>query len=160
MVKKQEIPLILFMVFTLVYATIGDPNSEFWSGAYFIVNYLTMLVLFHNYKSKVIRITGISLSLSVLIFIIAKYFVGVTMHRYYTMIPFLICLIGIIMLEKRKTNNTHTNWNEPYPRFFFQCKYLWRNGGGDSSKFWKYKKHDTICRSLNFISFANKTTFN
>lgn len=109
MIKKQEIPLILFMVFTLVYATIGNPDNDIWSGSYFIVNYLTMLVLFHNYKSKVIRITGISLSLSVLMFIIAKYFIGIEMHRYYTMIPFMICLVGIIMLEKRKINNTHTN---------------------------------------------------
>lgn len=105
--KKQEIPLLIFMVFTLVYATIGDPNNELWSGAYFIVNYITMLILFHNYKSKTIRIVGISLSISVLIFIIAKYFVGVQMERYYTLIPFTICLIGIIMLEKRNNNNIH-----------------------------------------------------
>jgi len=107
MIKAQEIPLFLFMVFTLIYATIGDPNNELWSGAYFIVNYITMLILFHNYKSKTIRIVGISLSISVLIFIIAKYFVGIQMERYYTLIPFTICLVGIIMLEKRNNNNTH-----------------------------------------------------
>lgn len=106
MIQKKEIPLLLFMVFTLVYATIGNPDDELWSGAYFIVNYITMLILFNNYKSKVIRVVGISLSLSVILFIITKYFVGMAMHRYYTLIPFTICLIGVIQLEKRKNNNT------------------------------------------------------
>lgn len=101
MVRIQEIPIIILMIFTLIYATIGNPNNEIWSGLYFTVNYLTMLVLFYSYKYKTIRIIGISLSISMLIFIVLKYFLDLKIERYYTMIPFLICLIGIIKLEKR-----------------------------------------------------------
>lgn len=101
MVRIQELPLIGLMIFTLVYATIGDPASPIWSGAYFLVNYTILLVLFYGHKSKTIRIIGIALSVAMLIFITLKYFFGFKVERYYTMIPFLICLIGIIAIERR-----------------------------------------------------------
>jgi len=102
MVKRSEIPLILFMAFTLVYTTIGDPDNPIWSGLYFIVNYLTLLMLFKDHDSKPIRLTGISLSISILLFIVAKYFLDLTIPRYYTAIPFAICLIGFIKFEMKK----------------------------------------------------------
>ena len=99
MKKADEIILILLMVFTLIYSTIGDPNSELWSGLYFIVNYSTLLVLFHYHRSKRIRLIGISLSISILIFIILKFFLHLNIERYFTIVPFTICLIGLIILE-------------------------------------------------------------
>lgn len=102
MIKIQEIPLLVLMCFTLVYATIGDPNNPIWSGLYFFINYLTLLLLFNSHKSKTVRLIGISLSVSILIFITLKYFVSVQIERYYTIVPFLICLVGIIKLEQKK----------------------------------------------------------
>jgi len=111
MVRKQEIPLVLFMAFTLVYATIGNPDDATWSMWYFIVNYLTLLWLFKSHKNKVIRLTGISLSVSILLSIAAKYIVpivlpswGFKIQRVYTAIPFTICLIGLIKLEMRNAS--------------------------------------------------------
>jgi uncharacterized membrane protein len=101
MVKISEIPLILLMAFTLVYATIGNPESNTWSGLYFFVNYLTMFALFSQHKSKKIRIIGISLSVSLLFFIIIKFFFGIEIERFYTLIPFSICLFGLIKTSKK-----------------------------------------------------------
>ena len=102
MIKLEEIPLLLLISFTLVYATIGNPNSEVWSGMYFLVNYLIMLLLFKDHKSKIVRLIGISLSISVLIFVICKYFLGLKIERLYTLVTFFICIIGIIKLQYRK----------------------------------------------------------
>jgi len=102
MVKKNEIPLLILMAFTLIYATIGNPDSELWSGMYFVVNYTTMLWLFKGHNSKLIQGIGISLSVSILVFIALRYFFHAEIERYYTIVPFIICLIGIFKLHKRK----------------------------------------------------------
>lgn len=102
MIKYSEIPLFLFLVFTLIYATIGNPNNEIWSGSYFFVNYLTLFFLLKDYKNKIIRITGIALSISILLFIVSKFFLHLQIQRYYTIIPFTIALIAIVKLEKIK----------------------------------------------------------
>lgn len=97
--KYSEIPLITLMLFMLVYLAIGNPNNEIWSGLFFLVNYVTQLMLFKDHKSKVIRIGGISLTISILIFIIIKYFLGLKIESYFSMIPFTICLITLIRYE-------------------------------------------------------------
>lgn len=88
-------------MFTLTYSLVGNPNDEVWSGAYFFVNYLTMFFLFSNEKSKINRLIGMALSLSILLFIVLKYFFNFTYERYYTIIPFLICLIAIYKKENK-----------------------------------------------------------
>jgi hypothetical protein len=104
MVKYSELPIFILMMFTLVYATIGNPNSEFWSGAYFIVNYLTLLLLFKDHKSSLVRLIGISLSVSILMFILLKYFCVFEIQRFFTIIPFGICIYGLYKIEKRCKN--------------------------------------------------------
>ena len=101
MVKIQEIPLLLLMLFTLVYATLGE-DTEFWNGSYFIVNYLTMFSLFYAHKSKLIRYIGISLSFTCILFNIGKYILHLDVEKYFTIVTFFICLIGVLKLEKRK----------------------------------------------------------
>lgn len=105
MIRINELPLLGFLLFTLIYATVGDPNNEIWSGCYFIVNYLTLLFLFKQHRSKVIRLTGISLSISILMFVVAKFFLSMTIERWYTIIPFTICLIALIKLESNALRN-------------------------------------------------------
>lgn len=102
MINSRELPLILLMVFTLIYNTIGNPNSELWSGAYFIVNNLTFLLLFRQHKSKRIRIIGIALSASTLLFIVLKFFLNIDCERVYTLVPFTICLVGLIIIERKR----------------------------------------------------------
>lgn len=102
MIKISEIPLLILMGFILIYSVIGDPNSEIWSGLYFVVNYATMLFLFKSHESKLISQIGISLSISILIFIVIKYLFHWSCERYYTLIPFIICLIGVFKIHKRK----------------------------------------------------------
>jgi hypothetical protein len=99
--KFTDIPLFILLMFTLTYSLIGNPDDEVWSGAYFFVNYLTMFFLFRNEKSKINRLIGMALSLSILLFIILKYFFNFTYERYYTIVPFLICLIAIYKKENR-----------------------------------------------------------
>ena len=101
MVKRCEIPLLLLMFFTLIYSTIGDPNNDLWSGLYFVVNYLTLLMLFYQNKSALVRRIGISLSVSILLFVVLKFFFGIDYIRAYNIIPFSICIIGIILIERR-----------------------------------------------------------
>ncbi len=109
MINVRELPLILLLVFTLIYSTIGDPDNKYWSGAYFLVNYLTMLMLFKSYKSKTIRIIGISLSVSVLVFIVLKFFLHLDIDRIYTLVPFIICIWGLIKIDKRNESHRRKN---------------------------------------------------
>lgn len=95
----RDIPLLILILFTLVYSLFGNPNNEIWSGMYFFVNYLTMFLLFKNEKNKINRITGMSLSISIIIFIILKYFFKFGCERYYTIIPFLISIFYIYKKE-------------------------------------------------------------
>jgi hypothetical protein len=97
--KYSEIPLVLLMLFTLVYTAVGDQDSEVWSGLYFFVNYLTQLWLFNDYKNKIIRIGGISLNISILIYVVLKYFLHLEVMLFYTLIPFTICLITLIRYD-------------------------------------------------------------
>lgn len=110
MLSYREIPLFLFITFTLVYSLWGDPNNEVWSGLYFLVNYATLLVLFKSHRSKTIRITGISLSLSIIVFILLKYILKAEIERYYTIVPFFISLFGLIALD-RKQNASNNRKN-------------------------------------------------
>ena len=106
MVKINEIPLLVLMSFTLIYAVIGNPNNELWSGAYFFVNYITMFWLFKSHNSKLVQLIGISLSISILIFISLKYFFKCEFERYYTIVPFIICLIAVYKIQRRKWGTT------------------------------------------------------
>lgn len=79
----------------------GNSEDELWSGSYFIVNYLTMFILFNNEKNKVNRIIGISLSLTLLFYVFIKYFFQIDFERYFTIIPLCVSLFSIYKLEKK-----------------------------------------------------------
>lgn len=101
MVKLSETPLLLLLIFTLVYAVIGDPSNNLWSGFYFVINYSILLMLFFQNKSRLIRKIGISLSVSLLIFSFMKFFMEWNYDREYNIVPFIISIVGIILIEKR-----------------------------------------------------------
>ena len=105
--KLKEIPLYILLAFTLIYSIWGESDCPYWSGLYFFVNYLTLLLLFHFYTNKKMRIIGISLSFSILIFIFCKYFLELNVERIYTLVTFFICLISLIYIEN--AHNKRTN---------------------------------------------------
>lgn len=105
MISRKEIPLIILMTFTLIYSVIGNPNSQIWSGLYFVVNYLTQLMLFQQQRNPLIRKIGISLSISILIYVVIKFFTNTEITRFYTFVPFIICLIGMLLIEKKRWEN-------------------------------------------------------
>lgn len=86
----------------LIYTLFGNPDNNYWSAAYFISTHLTLLLLFKQYKTSFIRLTGISLNISILIFIIIKFFGNININRWYNIVPFTICIIGIIHYENIK----------------------------------------------------------
>jgi D-alanyl-lipoteichoic acid acyltransferase DltB (MBOAT superfamily) len=100
MIKQNEIPLYILLTFSIIYSLFGNPDNVWWSGCYFIVNYLTMLLLFSGHKNKIIRIVGMALSISIIIFILLKYFFGLNIGRLYSIVPLLISIFGIYKLEK------------------------------------------------------------
>lgn len=102
--KAKELPLLLLITFTLVYSVIGNADSEIWTCAYFLVHYTTLFLLFKHHNSKIIRITGISLSVSSIVYIILN-FSGLNSYKeLFTLIPFTICLISLILLDKKNKN--------------------------------------------------------
>jgi len=99
--KLKDLPIFLLLMFTVVYSVAGNPADEIWSGAYFFVNYLTMFMLFKRENNKVNRIIGMSLSVSILIFIALKYFLHLNINREYTTVPLIISIIALYKLECR-----------------------------------------------------------
>lgn len=89
-----------FLFMMLFYAAAG--NSDIWSGLYFCFNSFAFILLFMESKNKKIRIIGISLNISIFLFCFAKYFLGINKERAYTLALFIIVLIGLIYLQKRK----------------------------------------------------------
>lgn len=130
MIEIEDLPLLGLMIFILVYSTVGDPESPTWSGLYFIAINITMLVLFSGHRTKIIRLIGISLSISVLIFVFVKYFTDYKIERWFTFIPFFICLIGICALEVRKNNGKYNRRKIP------QSWYVWLISCWNSYKLW------------------------
>lgn len=99
--KKRDIPLTILLLFTLIYSVFGNPENSVWSGYYFIVNYLTMFMLFKNEKSKTNRIIGMALSFSILIYVIFKFVFNLHYDRYFTLFVFIIALLSLIKIEKK-----------------------------------------------------------
>lgn len=98
MVKLEELPIITYFMFMLIYYTCAS-DSDIWSGLYFVFNSFLLFFLFKLVKNKIIRYIGMSLSISVAAFCVFKFFFGYNIERAYTLIPFGILIIGIIYLQ-------------------------------------------------------------
>jgi len=102
MFKFDEIPIFLYFLFTLIYSVIGNNELAVWNGLFFCFNYMAMAYLFHKQKSRFIRWVGVSLSFSLFLFSVTKFFPNFTIEKYYTLVPFSIILFGFFYLNKRK----------------------------------------------------------
>lgn len=93
--------LLLLLFFTLIYASIGDPDNIYWSGAYFLVNYIVLFTMFSRERDNKVSYTGMALSISIFIYVVLKYFFNIEIQRIFTLILFVFSLISIIYIEKK-----------------------------------------------------------
>ncbi len=94
--------VILFLLFfTLIYASIGNPDDVYWSGSYFIVNYIVLFIMFSRENDKKVSFCGMALSTSIFIYVVLKYFFNIEIKRIFTLLIFVVSLISIIYIEKK-----------------------------------------------------------
>ena len=97
----KNIILFILLGFTLVYATIGDPDNLYWSGAYFIINYVILFTMFSREIDKKISYVGMALSATILLYIVLKYFFDFEYRRLYNLLVFGVALGSIIYIERK-----------------------------------------------------------
>ena len=97
----KNIILFILLAFTLLYATIGDPDNIYWSGAYFIINYVILFTMFSREFDKKISYVGMALSATILLYVVLKYFFNFEYHRLYNLLVFGVALGSIIYIERK-----------------------------------------------------------
>ena len=97
----KNIILFILLAFTLLYATIGDPDNIYWSGAYFIVNYVILFTMFSREFDKKISYVGMALSATILLYVVLKYLFNFEYHRLYNLLVFGVALGSIIYIERK-----------------------------------------------------------
>lgn len=100
MINLSRMPIILGILFILIYTIAGNNSMDSWNGFYFCSNYFLMFFLFKAYKFKIIRYTGMALSISLFLFAIIKFFTTFDIERIYTIVPFTIILVSLIFMNK------------------------------------------------------------
>ena len=97
----KNIILYILLAFTLLYATIGDPDNIYWSGAYFIINYVILFTMFSREFDKKISYVGMALSATILLYVVLKYLFNFQYYRLYNLLVFGVALGSIIYIEKK-----------------------------------------------------------
>ena len=97
----KNIILFILLTFTLLYATIGDPDNIYWSGAYFIINYVILFTMFSREFDKKISYVGMALSATILLYVVLKYLFNFQYYRLYNLLVFGVALGSIIYIEKK-----------------------------------------------------------
>ena len=97
----KNIILFILLTFTLLYATIGDPDNIYWSGAYFIINYVILFTMFSREFDKKISYVGMALSATILLYVVLKYLFNFEYYRLYNLLVFGVALGSIIYIEKK-----------------------------------------------------------
>jgi len=100
--KIEKIPIYILLMFTAVYMVFGK-DTAFWNGAFFVSNYAILALLFYEQKDKHIRILGTSLSLSILLFSVLKFFISLDneLLNYLNCGIFLLIAIAFYKLEPK-----------------------------------------------------------
>ncbi len=97
----KNIILFILLISTLAFATIGNPENVYWSGAYFIINYVILFTMFSREFDKNISYVGMALSSTILFYIVLKYFFNFEYHRLYNLLVFGVALGSIIYIERK-----------------------------------------------------------
>ena len=97
----KNIILFILLIFTLVYSAIADPDNIYWSGSYFIVNYVILFTMFSREFDKKISYVGMALSSTILLYVLLKYLFNFEYHRLYNLLVFGVALGSIIYIERK-----------------------------------------------------------
>lgn len=100
--KIQNIPIYLLLMSTVIYMMFAK-NTPLWNGVYFVSNYMTMTLLFLNIKEKYVRILGSSVSITILLFSILKFFISLD-HFYLDILnlfTFILISFSLYKLEPK-----------------------------------------------------------
>ena len=89
-------------MFTAVYMMFGK-DTPFWNGAFFVSNYAILALLFYEHKDKHIRNLGTALSLSILLFVMLKFFISLDREflTYLNGAIFILIAISFYKLEPK-----------------------------------------------------------
>ena len=100
--KLEKLPMYLLLMFTAIYMMFGA-DTPFWNGAYFVSNYTILAILFFEQKDKHIRYLGTSLSLSILLFSVLKFFISLDQEllNYLNGIIFTLIAVAFYKLEPK-----------------------------------------------------------
>lgn len=100
--KIEAIPMYILLMFTAVYMMFAK-DTPFWNGAYFVSNYAILSLLFYEQKDKHIRYLGTSLSLSILLFSVLKFFISLDQEllNYLNGIIFTLIAVAFYKLEPK-----------------------------------------------------------
>ena len=102
MIKLNEIPVFLYLVFMIIYLRAGDNNSAIWSGLWFAVNYIVLGVSALKYKSEIIQNVILSMSVTMFIYTVLKYIFSYDLEKIFVLILLVICIFVFYKLKKLK----------------------------------------------------------
>lgn len=79
-------------------------DTPFWNGAYFISNYLMLAILFMESRDKCTRVIGVSLSLTILLFSVLKFFISLdtVFLDFLNIFTFILIFVGLYKLDKTR----------------------------------------------------------
>jgi len=100
--KIENIPIYALLMFTAVYMAFGK-DTPFWNGAFFVSNYAILALLFYEHKDKHVRFIGTSLSLSILLFVVLKFFISLDSEllNYLNIGIFILIAVAFYKLEPK-----------------------------------------------------------
>lgn len=100
--KFEKLPIYILLMFTAVYMVFGK-DTPFWNGAYFVSNYAILSLLLYEQKDRHVRNIGVSLSLSILLFSVLKFFISLDsgLLNYLNSIIFMLIAGAIYKLEPK-----------------------------------------------------------
>ena len=97
----KNIIIFTLLISTFAFATIGNPDNVYWSGSYFIINYVILFTMFSREFDKKISYVGMALSATILLYVLLKYFFNFEYNRLYNLLVFGVALGSIIYIERK-----------------------------------------------------------
>ena len=100
--KLEKVSIYILLMFTMAYMMFGK-DTPFWNGAYFVSLYSILALLFYDQKDKHIRNLGTALSLSILLFVVLKFFISLNeeLLTYLNVAIFILIAVAFYKLEPK-----------------------------------------------------------
>ncbi len=100
--KIERVPIYLILMFTVVYMMFGK-DTPFWNGAYFVSIYTALTLLFFENTDKHTRNFGCALSITMLLFVVLKFFISLNEEylNILNVIIFILIAIAFYKLEPK-----------------------------------------------------------